>query len=105
LVSVSQARHSFSGCPCGHNEHVGATDWQDRNGWRVVCPECKALEKRENVIIATDTVMRCELLSIVEGATVRCNGQTCRVVGIAEVVKLNGRYRTGYMLIKLREAA
>ena len=100
MVTVSRVRHQFSGCPCGHGEHtgVGMKSWE-----RVVCPECEAIEREEGVLISIDTAARVAMLALGDGGLVRCNGQTQRIVSIAEITKLGGKYSTGYVRIKLRE--
>lgn len=105
MITVSKARHQFSGCPCGHPEHIGKPDLRDRHGWFVVCPVCAAVEQREHVIIATDTMARIEQLAIARDTIVRHDGQTCRVVAVEPVMRLGGAYETGFAIVKLREAA
>ncbi len=105
MLNYSPARHSFSGCSCGHVEHVGSPEWSNARSWHVRCPECDDIEQREGVIIATDTVARVGALAIGEGTVVRCKGQSCRVVSIVEILRLGGRYSTGYVRLKLRELA
>jgi hypothetical protein len=93
-------RHVLSGCPCGHTEHVGE-GLQSLASVR--CDACLAEERRDSVVLASETVARVEALGVGNGSLVRCAGRTCRIVSIAEVTRLGGSYHTGFATLKLRE--
>jgi cobalamin biosynthesis protein CobT len=62
------------------------------------------MAKREGVVLAIESAARIEFLAIGVGSHVLCGRKQYRVISVAEVTRLNGRYATGHFLIKLRPA-
>lgn len=99
-VTISRTRHRAAGCPCGHDTHTanGMTAIES-----VTCPTCSATETAERVTLAFDTIARIGMLAVGEGSLVRYDGQSMRIASIAQVTKLNGKYLTDYVRMKLKE--
>lgn len=100
MINVSPAVHRPSACVCGHAEHTGH-GWKRPDVYR--CPECTRVETEEKVSLAFITLESAAALAIGEGVVVRLGDQKCRIVNAAEVTKLNGKYHTGFVRLKLRE--
>jgi hypothetical protein len=111
MITLPAVEHQFSGCPCGHAEHTassfesGSATPRHEVPPQIHCAECEAIERSEGVILSVITVQRAAGEAIAPNSIVKHAGEDHRIVGLAEILKLNGKYRTGYVRVKLRRRA
>ena len=105
MIELSPPRHTFSSCPCGHGEHVGAGWGTAADPARARCLECEAIEQAERCFLAFVTIERATRDAIADGMLVKFRGRPARVLSAAQIFKLNGKYPTEFVRVKLRGAA
>jgi len=87
-------RHDFTGCPCGHSEHVGhGLEKIDR----IDCPECDAIAGVNTLTIVT--IETAQTLGLNVGMTVQHGGRKLSIVQIEQVTKLWGRIATEFVRV------
>jgi hypothetical protein len=103
MEAVSTFHHHVAACPCGHHEHIGL-QWLGPEGEKVIdvnCPQCSEVEWRESVMLAFEPLARVQQMAVGVGHHVKHNGVVLQIVGLDEVTKLDGRYHTDVIRLKL----
>jgi hypothetical protein len=104
MYRASLLKHDFSGCRCGHPEHISRE--VDRVGRRViVCQKCDELAARENVTLVVVDVNIAQNEALVAGVEVLYHDKPHRIVHAEQITKLGGGYITPWVQLRLKEAS
>lgn len=104
MESLPVLRHHFSGCPCGHSEHVARGFLDKPYTQCLVCEDLLTSYRADDAFaeLTVESAARIDVLGLVSGALVRYDGELTQISNLQPIVKLEGYYDTGFVRVLMR---